>query len=850
MRGSARAGDACAFVPGSDNDWNTAGNWSCGHVPTTSDQVSVGGGHTAQVGAAAQAGDLTLSDGTIQFTATVVLTIAGNYTQSAAGTLVEEIAGTTPGTQFDQLLVSGNVTLDGNLAIQSGGFTPAPTDSFKIIAGSRSGTFAKVTGSPPNVYAPRYDSDGVTLLVVPTNTVPPSIPSDGHPGDLITCDPGTWTGSPTFTFAWTSDGTPIAGETAQAYTLAAADVGHAIRCSVTAHNGVDSAPVDSNALLVSIAAPTNTVAPSIPSSGHPGDQITCNPGTWTGSPTTFTFLWTSDGTPIAGQTAQTYALAAADVGHAIRCSVTAHNGVDSTPVDSNALIVVPTVPTNIGAPSIPGSGHPGDIVTCNPGTWTGAASFAYAWTRDGTAIGATSAAYTLVDADAGHTIRCRVTAHNAGGDSVPVDSNGLAAVVAAPTSSAAPSIPAAGHTGDKITCNAGTWTGSPTFTFAWTRDGTAIASQTGSTYTLVDADAGHTIRCRVTAHNAGGDSAAIDSNALTALIAVPKNISAPSIPSNGSPGDVVTCKAGAWTGAPTLTYAWLRNDVVLKGKTGRTYTLMNSDVSQEIRCRVAAHNAGGDGEPAESNALAVVKGSPLGACAICILGAPSRTNLTASGTGSIVARSGSILINGKARVSGKGKVAAPSIGMYPRASTATNFAPKHPVRLVHAVKDPLASLPVLSVTRPCQTIRATVTTLRPGIYCGLDTSQRHVTLAPGVYVFTGMIHLGGQAALRGSGVTIYLERSGSLVLAGRSLLNVSAPTAGGLRGIAIYFDRSQAGVFSLSQNARATVGGAIYGKGASLGLSGAAALTCTRSPIAVARLTKSGKATVLVRPGA
>ena len=45
------------------------------------------------------------------------LTINGDYTQGPGGTLQEEIAGTTPGTQFDQLVVTGDVTLDGTLAI-------------------------------------------------------------------------------------------------------------------------------------------------------------------------------------------------------------------------------------------------------------------------------------------------------------------------------------------------------------------------------------------------------------------------------------------------------------------------------------------------------------------------------------------------------------------------------------------------------------------------------------------------------------------------------------------------------------------------------------------------------------
>ena len=103
------------------------------------------------------------------------LTIVGDYTQGPGGKLAEEITGTTPGTQFDRLLVGGALTLDGTLAIDSTSFTPASTDTFKIIAGasSRTGTFAALTGATINgaTYSARYDTDGVTLLV--SGTPPP-----------------------------------------------------------------------------------------------------------------------------------------------------------------------------------------------------------------------------------------------------------------------------------------------------------------------------------------------------------------------------------------------------------------------------------------------------------------------------------------------------------------------------------------------------------------------------------------------------------------------------------------------------------------------------------------------------
>jgi fibronectin-binding autotransporter adhesin len=207
-----------------------------------------------------------------------LLTITGDYTQGAGGTLAEEITGTALAA-FDRLSVSGTASLGGTLAIDSSAFAPAPTDTFKIISGAatRTGTFATLTGADVNGahYSPQYDADGVTLLaslVAPSNTTAPSIPAGGHPGDVITCDPGSWTGSPTFTFAWSRDGTPVAGQTGPTYTLTADDAGHEVRCIVVAHNaGGDSTPASSNALAATavVTPPVTTPAATTPPATQP-----------------------------------------------------------------------------------------------------------------------------------------------------------------------------------------------------------------------------------------------------------------------------------------------------------------------------------------------------------------------------------------------------------------------------------------------------------------------------------------------------------------------------------------------------------------------------------------------------
>jgi hypothetical protein len=180
----------------------------------------------------------------------------------------------------------------------------------------------------------------------PSNTSLPTIPSSGHPNDVVTCNPGSWTDSPTFAYSWTQDGAVIASQVAQTFTLHDADVGHQIRCVVVAHNaGGDSTPATSNSLSVTATAPatvapSNTTLPSIPSSVKAGDNVTCNPGAWSGSPTpTLSFQWLRAGSSIAGATGQTYTPVAADVGTALSCQVTGANSAGSAQAHSNQAVV-------------------------------------------------------------------------------------------------------------------------------------------------------------------------------------------------------------------------------------------------------------------------------------------------------------------------------------------------------------------------------------------------------------------------------------------------------------------------------------------------------------------------------
>jgi len=146
---------------------------------------------------------------------------------------------------------------------------------------------------------------------------------------------------------------------------------------------------------------------------------------------------------------------------------------------------------------------------------------------------------------------------------------------------------------------------------------------------------------------------------------------------------------------------------------------------------------------------------------------------------------------------------------------------------------------------------ATPVTLSPGIYDGLTVSgNAQVTLSPGVYVIAGPVNVSGNATLTGTGVTVYVTcraysatntsacagsgepgprqddlgpgGSNRFTVSGNATVTLSAPTSGAYQGLALFFDRSGAGVLSVSGRAHLSVSGTVYAPSAYLVLTGSA----------------------------
>jgi hypothetical protein len=104
---------------------------------------------------------------------TTVSGSGGNFTQTASGQLAIKLAGTTPGTGYDQLGVTGVANLSGTLNVSlTNGFLPTNGATFLVLTnGSRTGTFNQFNFPSTLVtMALSYESTGVVVHVTGVNS--------------------------------------------------------------------------------------------------------------------------------------------------------------------------------------------------------------------------------------------------------------------------------------------------------------------------------------------------------------------------------------------------------------------------------------------------------------------------------------------------------------------------------------------------------------------------------------------------------------------------------------------------------------------------------------------------------
>ena len=305
-------------------------------------------------------------------------------------------------------------------------------------------------------------------------------------------------------------------------------------------------------------------------------------------------------------------------------------------------IPVPTIeptpkPVNTpatGAPTISGTVQVGETLTAETSGIADAdgltnASYSYQWVRnDGSSDtdieNARGTTYTLVAADEGQTIKVKVSFTDDADNDERLTSAATGDVEARPNRPAtgAPTISGTAQVGETLTADTSGIADADgltnvSYSHQWVRnDGssdTDIENARGTTYTLVAADEGQTIKVKVSFADDAGNQEALTSTATGSVAARPNNpaTGAPTIRGTAQVGETLTAdasgiaEADGLTGA-TFAYQWLADDAEIAGATGSTYVLTSSEVDKAIKLRVSFTDDGGNDEILTSAATGAV----------------------------------------------------------------------------------------------------------------------------------------------------------------------------------------------------------------------------------------------------
>jgi hypothetical protein len=105
---------------------------------------------------------------------------------------------------------------------------------------------------------------------------------------------------------------------------------------ITDANDLPTPPGGSNGSSGGTTAPVNRDVPHVTQAG---DTLNCTMGNWEGEPTSYGYQWKIDGA-VAGTDSATHTVAAADVGKAATCVVTATNAHGSTAAPPSVDLVI------------------------------------------------------------------------------------------------------------------------------------------------------------------------------------------------------------------------------------------------------------------------------------------------------------------------------------------------------------------------------------------------------------------------------------------------------------------------------------------------------------------------------
>jgi hypothetical protein len=389
---------------------------------------------------------------------------------------------------------------------------------------------------------------GSSAAAGPLATTGPTVIGTAAAGKLLTGLSGTWAGvdNIAYRFQWYRCNAAgagcqsVQGATSPSYSLGDKDVGQTVGLAVHATDTTGTATAYS-----SLIGPVASRRPLLESTAQPvvagppvqGKTVQVTTGTWSPVPSKLTYRWercNANGrtcAAIPNATGTSYAVAGADVGHALLAVVQASNGstIQNTFSTATPAVVPASVkgPAQVEGPVAGAFAIVGQQLIADPGIWKGVGptTFAYRWYRcdaNGAhcslAQSSSANVYTPVAKDSGRTIGLTVKVSDAVGSSTAYASlvGPVADAGATLTPTTVPTISGTARVGGALSVGWGVWSPQPAkYAATWLRCNAngrlcaPIAGATKTTYKPTAADTGHTLVAAVAASSGGATQSAL-----------------------------------------------------------------------------------------------------------------------------------------------------------------------------------------------------------------------------------------------------------------------------------------------------------------------------------------------------
>ena len=233
-------------------------------------------------------------------------------------------------------------------------------------------------------------------------------------------------------------------------------------------------------------------------------------------------------------------------------------------------------------------------------------SYSYQWLAGGSDIdGATGSSYTLTSSEQGQTVQVRVTFTDDADNAESLTSVATVAVAAKPNTAPTglPTISGTPQVDQTLTADTSAIADEDglddvSYSYQWIRSDngadTDISGETDSTYTLVYADQGQTVKVKISFTDAADNDGTLTSEATEVVTAAPNRGATGEPTINGTPQVDQTLTADTSDIADedgldgvSYNYQWMADDVNIAGATGSTYVPANGDAGKTIKVSVS-----------------------------------------------------------------------------------------------------------------------------------------------------------------------------------------------------------------------------------------------------------------------